>query len=313
MKEIHMKRCMANKFSRGYPIALGDGNKWWITGDEDLLDWVDTIGTIMELESGEPNGLPMLILSKIGDRDNPERRKIERWFPNLNSCGLDTGWLVNDYSPIRVWTHQSIPDIICEVKYHRGGKIKFLSMLWAFQPIYQRIIYKGGLPFHAGLVELAGRGILLAARANTGKSTCCRRLPRYWKVCSDDQTLIVSHKEKIYLAHPFPTWSEYILNLSANKWNIQDCIPLSAIFFLEQSIIDEVEPLGEGQAAGLINESTIQICHMYLEELNKKDQRKHREKIFNNVCKIARRVPAFRLKVSLHGRFWEKIEHTLGW
>ena len=184
-------------------------------------------------------------------------------------------------------------------------------MWFALHPIYQRSISKGGLPFHAGLVELGGRGVLLAASSDTGKSTCCRRLPDDWKPLCDDEALIVLDKNKNFRAHPFPTWSDYIERQSEKTWNIQYSVPLSRVFFLEQSEIDEVAPIGEGEAALLISESAMQICEKFWRNASEEEQRNFRKMLFNNACKMAKQIPAYRLGVSRNGRFWEKMEQVL--
>jgi SynChlorMet cassette protein ScmC len=94
-------------------------------------------------------------------------------------------------------------------------------------------------------------------------------------------------------------------------WNVQYSVPLAGAFFLEQSEVDEVLPVGEGQAAVLMNESAGQICGKYWRNLDKEDQKNFREELFNNACEMAKKIPAYRLNVSLEGRFWEKIEQVL--
>ena len=178
-------------------------------------------------------------------------------------------------------------------------------------PIYQRSICLGGLPMHAGLAELDGQGILLAAPGDTGKSTCCRRLPEYWHPLGDDESLVVVDRKNKYRAHPFPTWSEYLWKRSEKTWNVQYSVSLAAIFFLEPSETDAVEPLGEGHAAVLMTESAAQIYEKFWRSSDEKDQRKNRGELFNNACKMAKRIPCYRLYVSLHGRFWEKMEEVL--
>jgi len=88
-------------------------------------------------------------------------------------------------------------------------------------------------------------------------------------------------------------------------------VPLTGVFFLEQSKIDEVAPIGEGEAALLISDSAVQICEKFWRNAGKEEQRKFRRELFNNACKMAKQIPAYRLGVSLHGRFWEKIEQVL--
>ena len=176
----------------------------------------------------------------------------------------------------------------------------------------QREFLKGGLPFHAGLVELDGLGVLLAASGDKGKSTCCRRLPDYWKPLCDDEALVVLDKQKKYRVHPFPTWSDYLWNRSKKTWKVQYSVPLSGVFFLEQSEADEVVPVGEGQATVLLSESAMQICQKFWKSLDREDQRLFRKELFNNACEMAKQIPAYLLRVSRNGRFWEKIEQVLG-
>jgi SynChlorMet cassette protein ScmC len=83
------------------------------------------------------------------------------------------------------------------------------------------------------------------------------------------------------------------------------------IFFLEQSEADAVEPLGVGRAAVLITESAAQICEKFWRNLTEEDKKKHRTKLFDNACEMAKSIPAYRLKVSLEGRFWEKMEEVI--
>jgi len=212
---------------------------------------------------------------------------------------------------LRIWCHNDIPEFECEVLFNKGAKIEFLNMWHALLPIYQQSISQGGLPMHAGLVEVDGQGFALAASGDIGKSTCCRRLPDAWRPLCDDEMLVVLDKEKKYRAHPFPTWSDYLWQQSEKTWNVQCSVPLSGIFFLEKSETDEVEPVGEGEAAMLMTDSAMQICEKFWRNKDKEDQKEFREQLFNNSCKMAKKIPAYRLKVSLEGRFWKKMEEAI--
>jgi SynChlorMet cassette protein ScmC len=123
--------------------------------------------------------------------------------------------------------------------------------------------------------------------------------------------LVVLDEQKKYQAHPFPTWSDYLWKQSNQTWNVQYSVPVCGVFFLEQSDIDDVVPLGRGEAALLISESAMQICEKFWRSVDKHGQKKFREQLFNNACEMAKRIPAYRLHVSLHGKFWEKIEQVL--
>lgn len=266
----------------------------------------------MELKESKLDGSPKLIFS-LEAAGGISNKKASYVAASLSSCGQDVGWVVNDPASFRIWHTGNIPDVVCEVKFHdQVTETQFLNMWYALLPIYKRSIHKGGLPLHAGLAELAGQGILLAAPGDKGKTTCCRRLPAYWQPLCDDEALVVLDQQNTYRAHPFPTWGDYLNKRKEKTWNVQYSIPLAGIFFINHSDTDTVEPLGEGKAAILITESSMQVCEKFWRKSDQKDQREFREELFNNASKIAKKIPAYRLSVSRHGRFWEKIEQVLG-
>ena len=108
-----------------------------------------------------------------------------------------------------------------------------------------------------------------------------------------------------------PTWSEYLWNRSQKTWDVQYSVPLSGIFFIKQAEKDDICSLGKGETAALISESTEQVYRKYWRNYKKEEIIKLRNDIFNNACKMARTIPAFRLNVRLEGRFWEKIEEVI--
>jgi hypothetical protein len=88
-------------------------------------------------------------------------------------------------------------------------------------------------------------------------------------------------------------------------------VPVKAIFFLEQSETDKVVPMGRGQSAVLMYQSAAEVCHRNWMKVNREEVSTFRKKLFENSCRLAKAIPAFRLRVSLQGRFWEKIEEVL--
>ena len=88
-------------------------------------------------------------------------------------------------------------------------------------------------------------------------------------------------------------------------------VPISPIFFLEQAGSDEVIPLGRGEAAVFINQLATQISCRYWNNLDHEDLMSRKTNLFENATELARAVPAFRLHVSLKGRFWEEMEKVL--
>ena len=307
-----MNTSLAVPYSSGYLLSLSDGSSWWIAADEDSVCWVDELAAIMQLKKCEPNGSPKIIFSKMAaevDEKNTtdETSHIESRLWKRD----DPGWTVYAANTIRIWFHNTIPDIICEVKSTDSHEIKYITMWNAIHPIYQRSLSNGGLPFHASFAELEGKGVLFAAPGDTGKTTCCRRLPDYWNPLSDDEVLVVPNGQKEYRAHPFPTWSDYLWKRSSNTWDVQYSVPLAAVFFLEQGETDEVIPLGAGEAAVHISESANQVYQKYWRSSSPEEKRKSRQQIFDNACEITKRVPTFRLRATLHGRFWEEVENAL--
>lgn len=296
----------------GYGLSLSDTSTWWITGDGESARWADELAALMQL--GKCNrGYSRRLIFKINTAKGLQDNEIETG-SEAQTCGF-----IGNRNPRNddVVTIQDVPtngDIICAVENnerHESDYWNYLKMLSSLHPIYQQSVLRGGLPFHAALAEMAGKGVLFAARGGTGKSTCCRRLPDYWKPLCDDETLVVLDAHKTYRAHPFPTWSDYILRRAAKTWNVQYSIPLAGIFFLEQSESDEAVPVKGGQGAVLLTESAFQVFRKFWTGLNKEWERNFMREVFNNACKMTRSIPVFSLRVSLHGRFWEKVEKAL--
>jgi SynChlorMet cassette protein ScmC len=80
---------------------------------------------------------------------------------------------------------------------------------------------------------------------------------------------------------------------------------------MEQAETDEVLPLGQGEAAAYIHHSAMAVYRRRLYHLDRRESKSLRLKLFDNACELAKAIPAFKLRVSLKGRFWEKIEAVL--
>lgn len=299
-------------FSGGYLLLLGNGQGWQLIPNPEVMLEVGELGRIMGLRPCEPNGYPKLIFTRRGSAKTESEK--ETWWSDEN-IELDLrrlGWKADELGFVRFWSHDDVPDLICEMRHEEGDyQRRVLSMRFSLYPIYQQVQNWGGLPLHAGLVEHNGKGVLLAGPKSTGKSTCCGRLPRPWQPLCDEESLIVRVDQKQYLAHPFPTWSDYLAKRSEKTWSVHNHVPISSIFFLEQAGYDEVIPLGRGEAAVFINQLATQICCRYWNNLDYEDLMSRKKKLFENATELAKAVPAFRLQVSLEGRFWEEMEKVL--
>ena len=295
----------------GYSLSLSDGSNWSLSGGGEYVNWVDKLATIMELKKTEMNGSPRLVFYESGHTNARPPGPIDIGVPASFPSGSEEGWNFYEHSTLRIWHHHEISDVIGEVKINLSREIELINMWFSLHPIYQRSISRGGLPFHGGLVEMAGKGFLLVASGGTGKSTCCARLPEGWKALCDDEALVVLTEKKTYRAHPFPTWSDYLFKRNKKTLDVQYSVPLSGLFFLEQSEADAVEPLGRGKTAVLMTESATQICEKFWRKLREEDQKKSRAELFDNACAMAKTIPAYRLSVARDGRFWEKMEEVI--
>ena len=313
MSDLSINKYLASLQS-GYYLSLSDGNQWHLNADESLMPWLDKFASIMKLNKSSLNGSPKLTYTLDSNPTFSQSHSERQNTLNNNN------WDCIDLKSPCVWFHKDTSDVICKLKFLDESSpeddritIEICNMWNALFPIYRQSIRRGGLPFHAALVEKKGAGVLLAAPGDTGKSTCCRRLPDDWKPLCDDETLVVLDNEKRFRGHPFPTWSDYLARDSAKTWDIQHSVPLCGIFFFEQSDTDEATALGQGEAAAFVNRSAAQVCEKYSRRGNREFQRNFRKQIFNNAYALPKDVPAFKLRISLNGRFWEKIEQVLGW
>jgi len=269
-------------------LELADGMGWLMVGSPAAHAWVLKIATIMQLKGSKSDNYPRLIVVRG-----------------------ENGWKVEDQSTIRFLYHSNMQDLICDLGGEGEEIMEIIKMQEFLNPIYERTINRGGLPLHAALIETDGKGVVLAAPGGTGKSTCCRRIPSPWQVLCDDETLIVLDLQNQYRAHPFPTWSNYLWKHGERTWDVQRHVQLSALFFLEQSEADEAIPVGQGEGAIMLNQSAAQVCQRNWLNLHHEEERELRKKLFDNACELAKTVPAYKLQVSLDGRFWEKMEEVI--
>jgi SynChlorMet cassette protein ScmC len=282
-----------------YLLQLANGQGWEIIAARGATSWTGRFVSIMQLDACAPNGHPKLIFMR-------KRAGMADWHELP-----PTGWRPHDLTALQLWYHPDVPDVVCELGTSEDHEEEVIRMWLALCPVFDRALEMGGLPFHAALVTRDGKGVLLAAAGGIGKSTCCRRIPGPWKALCDDTTLVVADAHGDYRAHPFPTWSNYLWKRSEKTWDAQAHVPVSAICFLEQDTTDEAIPVGQGQASVLITESATQICQTGWRNLSFEERRAFKETLFENACALARKTPAFRLRVSEHGRFWENIEQIV--
>lgn len=191
--------------------------------------------------------------------------------------------------------------------------------------IGRETLSRGGVLIHGGLAQtppasdgvhgMAGQtGLLLAGRSGVGKSTAARRLPPPWRSLCDDVTLIVRDPAGRYWAHPFPTWSRFFgeeAGDGSDTWDIQEAVPLRAMFVLEQGPDDRAERIGLGHTLALLSELAHQASNRFLTGVPVDEIAAFHKARYENLCALVRAVPAHMLHVSLRGMFWNEITRVM--
>lgn len=263
----------------------------------------------MRLKNGVRNDCPKLILR--GERSRSAGAPLAQSDIVLDHGLPREGWQATVCGAMRIWCHREVEDVVCETSIDGGYTHELNQICLYLFPVYRKVIASGGMPVHAALVEFNGMGVMLAGPGDTGKSTCCRRLPPPWEVLGDEETVVIKDHVGKYFAHPFPTWSDIYEQGLEKSWDVQRSIPLKAVFFLEKSEQVAVMSIGRGQAAMQLNRlAREKLMRGWWCEDTEETERLTR-RIFDNACDLVREIPAYNLHVNLTGRFWKKIEKIL--
>lgn len=177
--------------------------------------------------------------------------------------------------------------------------------------IAREALVRGGLLLHAALAEYEGSGFIMAGPSGIGKSTASRRLPSPWRSLCDDMTLVVRDGKGDFWAHPWPTWSRFYCGGPGGSWAVEDAKPLRASFFLDRSPADQLEPVNATRATALILGSAVNLAREAARPADVNAGRTLCSEGVSVAKALAAAVPAFLLKLSLDGRFWEEIERVL--
>jgi SynChlorMet cassette protein ScmC len=289
---------------QGFSLPLGDGSHWWVTGIPPASYWVEKVASIMHLPQGPAegpaNGANLMILFE-GKNPDKAKRLVESY----------PGWISIDSNYLTLWYRMDSPDLLAQLTPQLSEFSAYTNIRFVLKFIFRESLKRGGLPFHAALVEHHGKGVLLAGTSGIGKSTCCRRLMPPWQALCDDEVLVTLSPQDNYLAHPFPTWSDYVLKRGEKTYNTPHPSPLAGIFFMEQSSSDGYLHMNPSEALVEAIVSAQVGLARFLWCCNAEEARDLRVVIFANTCELVKKVPVFRLRVSLTGRFWEHLEAAL--
>jgi SynChlorMet cassette protein ScmC len=274
-------------------LVLADGSHWEIAaGDEEATSIVSQLGCAMQLHG------------TTGAIKSSDHGKLCRLIVQI-----DAHTSVTDcYVPLASENDGVVACILSPSDHWGGPHVNLVRLSLVFAREAQA---RGGVLIHGALAERDGMGVILTAPGGTGKTTASNRLPAPWRSLCDDTTLVVRDPRGNYWAHPWPTWSRFLDGGPGGTWDVQNAVPLKGIFFLAQAVEDRMERVGPGHAVSMLVECVGQATMFMPIGLFKEEIRALHLERFNNLCALARVVPAHVLHVSLTGAFWQDIEQAL--
>ncbi|MHB9098741.1 MAG: SynChlorMet cassette protein ScmC [Syntrophales bacterium] len=276
-----------------YVLVLADGNRWEVTaGNEEAASIVSQLGCVMQLRMTtgaiEPSHYDHLC--RLVVQVDAHTSVADCYVPTASE---NAGVVVCILSPSDHWG---------------GPHVNLMRLSLVFAREAQA---HGGVLIHGALAERNGIGVILAAPGGTGKTTASNRLPAPWRSLCDDTTLVVRDPQGHYWAHPWPTWSRFLDGGPGGTWDVQSAVPLKGIFILAHAVEDRVERVGPGHAVSLLVECVRQATMFMSLGLFKEELHALYLERFNNLCALARVIPAHVLHIGLTGAFWQEIERAL--
>jgi SynChlorMet cassette protein ScmC len=287
-----------------YELRLDDGTRWLLRPTAETEDWLGRFASILGVPAVSCDGGARTVtfrrssgMKRIPGGHDMQAREQAVW----------------DFSRIPGAILEGEPagrEVACFLPRAANDEMEIEGMRHVLLPLYLETLCRGGFPVHAALVERNGRGVLLAGRGGIGKSTCCSRLRAPWAGLADDLALVVRDASGEYRAHALPTWSALRAG-SEGAWDVRRSVPLEAIFFLVQAVADGAVPAGRGEAAVACRRSAMEVIWSVGPFKLEGDTLNVARRVFENAAAFSLALPAYLLRVSLTGRFWEKIEGVL--
>lgn len=302
--------CLRMIETRMYQMKLAGGRNWTLGAMDEAGAWLGALASVMQLPECPVGTLPDLLFVLLHD-GSPTADELTVLNPMPPGLPSDREWRARVCPGLVFYSHPRVPQIVCRLANGYGHRFPMEQMRRSLLPVFEGELRTGGIPIHAALVTHDKGAALLAGKSGAGKSTCCRRLPQTWGVLSDDMALVSRAPDGTYHVHPVPTWSAIEDFRIRQSWPVNRHVSLRAIFFIEQADRDEVFPLRRATASvGLYDSSSV--CFETMSgRYNHPEGLPCRKQVFANAASLAAAVPAYRLNVSLTGRFWEKIEDVL--
>ncbi len=202
--------------------------------------------------------------------------------------------------------------VVCSLGAANSQEMMAVQLMRLSRALVSLVEARGGALLHGALAELNGSGVLLAGPSGAGKTTASHLLPQPWQSLSDDTTLVVRDNSGSHWAHPWPTWSAFAFGGPGGTWDVQQTVPLSAIFFLQPAPADRLVALGKAEGLGLLLDSAEQTSQALTRDLEPTARRALRSERLDTLCALAQAIPVYRLRWTLTSPFWHEIERANG-
>ncbi|VVB67528.1 Uncharacterised protein [uncultured archaeon] len=272
---------------RTFGLSLADGRTWGLCSlDRDSSKLLVRLSHVMQLQPVEISCCHKTLLLK-SDGSGSRKKLLRVELP------------ATPEGPVK-----------CFISPTDDQELQVIQMMQLSQLIAYLTWDHGGVLLHSALAERSGQGVLMAGRSMVGKSTASSRLIPPWRALCDDNALAIRDPKGRYMAHPWPTWSRFLWGGTGGSWEVSRALPIRGIFILEQGQ-EMIEILGKGTASCLLTDCANQVAVQVRLLLTPREARISNLLIFDNICDLVNKVPAFTLHQSLTGRFWEEMEAAL--
>jgi SynChlorMet cassette protein ScmC len=278
-------------------LHLADDSTWGIVvGDEGAAGICSRLTEVMQLRSHDKPICRLRVLTEgNGVRSN--------YTPIAHSCQFAAPWTF--LTP----QEENTVTLLCPPA---RDNVRLTSQLMQLSlVIAQHTQAKGGFLLHGALIERDGWGVILAGPGGVGKTTASSRLRPPWRSLCDDTTLVVRDDNGKYWAHPWPTWSNLMLDGIEGTWNVEHAVKLTAIFFLGRGEHNRIDPIGAGHSVPLLVELAEQASWSMAHGQGGDASRVLRLQRFENICYLANSMNCYYLRLSLDGAFWREIERVI--
>ncbi len=117
MAKSMIQECPVEKtIMHGYLLQLGNGQGWQVSSTAGARQDVGELGRIMGLKSYDPNGYPKLVFIRRGSANTESKERGGRPHKKVKQDLRGLGWKAHDLWLLRLWSHNDVPDFICEIK-----------------------------------------------------------------------------------------------------------------------------------------------------------------------------------------------------